>query len=275
MEESAVHRCRLVRRALCRRGLRIASVCAAALLLVAGCVSTPEPEHVHEPSRLGATIGPFSAAVPGGALPGEWREWKLASGKKPTRYRLVRSAHGTVVLAHAQASASGLSHPLRVDLAHRPLLRWRWKVPALIAAADNTRRRSEDSPARVIVTFEGDVSTLPFDDRLLAQQFKLFTGHELPYATLMYIWENRAAVDTLIANRHTGRIKMIVAESGPAHLGQWRDYTRDVARDYRLAFGEAPPPVRSVAILTDTDNTGATAEAYYGDIGFFAAEEED
>jgi hypothetical protein len=38
--------------------------------------------------------------------------------------------------------------------------------------------------------------------------------------------------------------------------------------DYRAAFGEDPPPINGVAIMTDTDNTGESATAYYGDIVF-------
>ena len=51
---------------------------------------------------------------------------------------------------------------------------------------------------------------------------------------------------------------------------EWRAYERDVAADYRQAFGAAPPPVNGVVVSTDTDNTGETAEAFYGDVVFRA-----
>ncbi|HCW91591.1 MAG TPA: hypothetical protein DHU56_16310, partial [Marinobacter sp.] len=34
----------------------------------------------------------------------------------------------------------------------------------------------------------------------------------------------------------------------------------------RQAFGESPPPVVGVAIMTDSDNTGEKATAWYGDL---------
>ena len=37
---------------------------------------------------------------------------------------------------------------------------------------------------------------------------------------------------------------------------------------YRQAFGEDPPMINGVAIMTDTDNTRERAVAYYGDIRF-------
>jgi hypothetical protein len=43
-----------------------------------------------------------------------------------------------------------------------------------------------------------------------------------------------------------------------------------VAQDYRLLFGEEPSALGAVAIMTDTDNTGGQAVAYYGDISLAA-----
>ena len=72
---------------------------------------------------------------------------------------------------------------------------------------------------RLLVTFEGDKTKWDFSDRLFATQLRMMTGAELPYATLMYIWENRAPVDTVLPNLHTTRIKMVVADSGDGKVG--------------------------------------------------------
>jgi len=61
---------------------------------------------------------------------------------------------------------------------------------------------------------------------------------------------------------------MIVADSGPENLGRWHTVTRNVVADFRRAFGEEPGTITSVGIMTDTDNTGTKAEAFYGDIEF-------
>ena len=236
---------------------------AAAALAGCAVAPTPPPEEIALPA-----VGRFSAARPGETLPSGWRVWQISGLKRPTEYRLVNHEGRTVVFARSQGSASGLVFPVSIDLRAFPYLHWHWKVPALIPGADNTHRHTEDSPARIVVTFDGDKSRLPLEDRLFADQFKLFTGQEFPYAILMYIWENRAPVGTVIDNLHTSRIRMIVAESGANGLGEWRAVTRNLYEDYRRAFGEEPPPVRSVGIMTDSDNTGASAEAYYGDIVF-------
>ena len=59
-----------------------------------------------------------------------------------------------------------------------------------------------------------------------------------------------------------------MAENGPATLNIWITEERNGYEDYRLAFGEEPPTISGVAIMTNTDNTGESVEAYYGDIVF-------
>ena len=41
-----------------------------------------------------------------------------------------------------------------------------------------------------------------------------------------------------------------------------------IYEDYKKAFGENPPKISGVAIMTDTDNTKESAIAYFGDIIF-------
>jgi len=201
-------------------------------------------------------------------MPDGWRAWTLSKFKKPTQYQLVDSDGKTVVKASARGSASGLVHPLSIDPAVYRFLQWRWQVTELIATADNTKKQKEDSPVRVVVSFDGDLDSLPFDDRMFFDNIRLLTGQQLPYATLMYIWENRAARGSIIANMHTSRIKMIVAESGRQKVGRWQDITRNVYDDYKRVFGAAPGRITAIAIMTDTDNTGENVHAYYGDIAF-------
>jgi hypothetical protein len=121
---------------------------------------------------------------------------------------------------------------------------------------------------RVVVSFEGDLDSLSLDDRIFYDNIRLVTGQDLPYATLMYIWENRVPRNSVIPNLHTSRIRMIVAESGREKLGVWQDVTRNLYEDYKRAFGEEPGRVSAIGIMTDTDNTGENVHAYYGDIVF-------
>jgi hypothetical protein len=215
-------------------------------------------------------VTPFSSLKAGAPVP-PWEPVKIAAGKKPTQYQLVDD-QGTVVLqAKADAAASGLGHDVRFDLRAAPLIEWRWKTARLVDDADNSIAGKEDSPARIVLQFDGDRSKLPLRDRAFFALGDKVAGREVPYATLMYIWSNRAPVGTVIPNPNTSRVRMIAVSSGPAGVGTWQELRRNVFEDFRKAFGEDPGRLIAVGVLTDTDNTGASAETWYGDIRFLPA----
>lgn len=213
-------------------------------------------------------VARFSARAEGEALPAHWEPWIVLPSKPRTRYQLVRS-DGTVALqAVAEKSASGKVRRIRIDPARHPTLEWRWRVTSLIPGADQRSAAGEDSPVRLIVSFHGDPARLDFEDRTQLRFARALSGQALPYATLMYVWSNTLPVGTVLRNPHTGRVRMLVVESGAGALGQWRSYRRDVREDYRAAFDEEPWDVVAVGLMTDTDNTGQAARSYYGDISF-------
>ena len=91
---------------------------------------------------------------------------------------------------------------------------------------------------------------------------------DLPAATLCYVWDGKAPAGTIVASSYTQRVRMVVVESGATRVNQWLAVARDVAADFKAAFGEDAPAITAVAIATDTDNTGESAVAFYGDISF-------
>jgi hypothetical protein len=198
----------------------------------------------------------------------DWEAFKISDKKKATRYWLTEEGGRTVLHAVAEGSASGLTRTAAFSLAERPIATWSWKVNRLIAAADNSKARTEDSPVRLVLAFDGDTGKLPrLDQAALYVSRKVF-GREMPYATLMYIWSNKAPVGSLIENPHTRRVQMVVASSGAAGVGAWQNLQRDIAADYRRAFKEEPGRVLYYGVMSDTDNTGESVEAWYGEIAF-------
>jgi hypothetical protein len=121
---------------------------------------------------------------------------------------------------------------------------------------------------RIIVSFDGDKSKLPGKERLFMEKAKLIAGQDVPYATLMYIWDNRLPVGQVVPNAYTQRIKKIVAQSGSQGVGRWHMLERNILEDYQRAFGEAPGQLLGIGVMTDTDNTKSQAVSYYGDISF-------
>ncbi len=184
--------------------------------------------------------------------------------KKNTAYTYAVSEGRAALKASAVSSASMLRQPLRVGAAELGVLRFAWKVPALIARADLSQRELHDTPARVMLVFEGDRSKFSAKNAMLSELAHALTGEPLPYATLSYVWCNDCKPYATITNPRTDRIREIPLESGPASLGRWVDYERDIVKDFTSAFGEAPGALLAVGIMTDTDNTGGSAEAWYG-----------
>jgi hypothetical protein len=80
------------------------------------------------------------------------------------------------------------------------------------------------------------------------------------------VWETKKTPGTVVVNPRSDRVRKIVLDSGPAGLRSWREHKRDLAADFRLAFGEDPGRLVGIAVMTDGDNTGSQAKAWYGPI---------
>lgn len=196
-----------------------------------------------------------------------WRHQPLSKLKRDTHYSVVAEGERKAVLrASADGSASSYVAALTPAMRTPMTLSWEWKTAALVPGADNRDKSREDAPLRVMVSFDGDVSTLPEDERKHLARAKILSGQEVPFATLMYIWTDQVAVGTVIPSAHTSQVKMLAVASGPGGLGSWQTVQRKLADDYRLAFGTDPGAVLGVAVMTDTDNTGAKAVGEYSNI---------
>jgi len=173
-------------------------------------------------------------------------EWTVKSFRGTTDYRVVAEAGGHVLQAESRGTASGLVRKIDLDPRDTPVLSWRWKVAGIIPAGDERTRAGDDYAARVYVIFP--------------HWFFIKTR------TLNYIWANHLAKGAILPNAYTANAMMIAVESGPAHAGQWLTERRDIVADYRQAFGEEPPRIGAIAVMSDTDNTGAMATAWYDDL---------
>ena len=233
--------------------LRSAAAAAAVawLLWLAGC----------------AALAP-EAAAPSAALPEGWEEFALP-GKRRTRYLAAQEDGRPVVRAEADASASMLRRPLRLEPLQVVRVEFSWRVDELIAEADLGVAERSDSPVRVLFAFDGDHSRLSLRNRAVFELAETLTGEPPPYATLMYVWDNRAAPETLFQGHRTDRVRKIVLESGAARRGQWLRYRRDLVADFRQAFGEEPGRLIGVAYMSDADNTGGRALARYGEVRLY------
>jgi hypothetical protein len=213
-------------------------------------------------------VGRFSAEQIGNGPPAGWKPLTFKKIDRHTTYTLVKDGNEVVVRALAESSASGLVREIKIDPKEYPIIQWRWKVMNILKNGDVSRKEGDDYPARIYITFEYDPSRLGLFEKAKYEMIRLVYGQYPPIGAINYIWESKAPKGTMVPNPYTDRVIMIVVESGESKLNQWVSQERNIYEDYRKAFGQEPPKISGVAIMTDTDNTGESATAYYGDIVF-------
>ncbi len=213
-------------------------------------------------------VAKFSAATVGDTLPPDWKPLTFKKIEKHTTYTLVKDDHTVVVKAVAKAAASGLTREIKINPKEYPIVEWRWKVSNILKNGDVHQKKGDDYPARIYITFEYDSSKLSFLEKGKYEAIRLFYGQYPPLGAINYIWESKAPIGTMVPNPFTDRVMMFVVETGSSKLNQWVNEERNIFEDYKKAFGQEPPMISGIAIMTDTDNTGESASAYYGDILF-------
>jgi len=186
-------------------------------------------------------IGKFSQADKSG--------WENHSFEGHTNYSLVEDENITVLKAESKASASGLINRTRIDLAETPFLNWRWKVDKSLYRLAETFKEGDDFAARIYIVVDGGV----FFWKTLA---------------LNYVWSSSQTINSLWDNPFTSNAKMIAVQTGDKNSNQWQTEKKNIREDLLRAYGKDIRIIDAIAIMTDTDNSGQKATAYYGDIYF-------
>lgn len=207
-----------------------------AVFIIAGLMSTPS---------IGAPQDLIVSDFKSGGLTG----WQEKTFSQPTRYELIDNGAEKVLKADSKASASGLYREMSIDLTKTPCLTWSWKVDRILSDLDETTKSGDDYPARVYVVFSGGL----FFWRTRA---------------LNYVWSSTRPKGSDWPNAYTDRSILVAADSGPGKVGQWVKQSRNIRDDYKRLVGEDITRADAVAIMTDTDDSGQSATAYYRDLKF-------
>lgn len=204
----------------------------------------------------------FDFGPPGAAPAPPWEPLDLP--KKITRAdaRVVADGDRTVLEVAARAGAGGAIVRLSPTDPHATLA-WRWQVDRALAKADLATKAGDDFAARVYVMFDYPIDKLSFGERMKARVARLFYDKPLPLATLCYVWDNTHAHGTIVPSAYTDRVRVIVLRNREDAAATWEPESRDLAADFRRAFGEDAPPLIGIALATDTDNTGEAATARF------------
>ncbi|MDH3695177.1 MAG: DUF3047 domain-containing protein [Gammaproteobacteria bacterium] len=198
---------------------------------------------VHITSTYGDVVGQFQQGVLDG--------WEVKKFKGQTEYTLVEEANGYSLQARSDASASALYKAIKIDLTQTPYLNWSWRVDSPLNGVDETTKQGDDYAARVYVVRETGMLSL----KSLA---------------ISYVWSSYQKEGSVWPNAFTDNAAMIAVRNGDVRAGQWISEKRNVREDFKRAFGRDIKEINVVALMTDTDNSGQSAQAYYGNISFTA-----
>jgi len=223
---------------------------------VTACAGAP-PDDVMTPKAAAPrprNVPAFAAGPDSLVMSPAWQPHVMRRDLPTTDYDVVRRDQRSVLHAVAHSATSGL--------------RWDWRVDAFATGATVADDARDDCPARVIVAFDGDMSQLSLRELMFHEQVELFTGHTLPFALLMYVWDGEAAEGSVFRYARSGRIRYLVVNSGPRDTGRWVAHRRNVIDDYRQVFGGEPGRIVGVGVLTDSDDLKVRSEAWFGDLRF-------
>jgi hypothetical protein len=175
--------------------------------------------------------------------------WQEKVFKNKTFYEVVKGDMGMVLKADSKDSASGLYREIKIDLVKTPCLIWSWKVGGILDNLDETTKNGDDYPARLYVVFSGGI----FFWKTRA---------------LNYVWSNGRPIGSAWPNAYTNRSVNVAVQSGPDKVGQWTQQSRNVRNDFKRFVGVDVKQADAIAIMTDTDNSGSVATAFYGEVRF-------
>lgn len=215
-------------------------------------------------------VGDFSNAPLGATHPPDWKPQTFDKVPAHTEYRIVaeQGKERRVLRAISKNAASGITRELAIDPQQYPIVSWRWKVDNILPSGDLARKSGDDAPARVYITFAYDPARAELLTRAKYRAAKLIYGRYPPRGALTYVWASNTERGARLPNPYAEEVRVFVLQSGRENLGQWVSESRNIAQDYRAEFGEAPPMISGIAVMTDTDNTGESATARFGDIVF-------
>lgn len=156
-----------------------------------------------------------------------------------------------LLLAESNGTASGLFFEQSIDLRETPWLNWSWKVDNVLQGINEREKGGDDYPARIYVVAKGGLAF--WNTRALT-----------------YVWASSEPIGSMWPNAFTSNAHMIAVRSGASEVGGMKVEKRNIREDWMLAFGEDIEEIDAVAIMTDTDNSGQWARAWYGQPWFSA-----
>lgn len=186
---------------------------------------------------------------------GDTSGWEIRKFAGSTDYALRLVDGRQVLVADSRQSASAFYKKIKVDLEKTPILNWSWQKQQSIDPGNELDKKGDDFVARIYVVKDGG----------------LFFWNTI---ALNYVWSYQHQKNATWNNPFAGnKAKMLALRDASDPKAIWFNERRDVAMDFKQLFGKNIRRIDGVAIMTDSDNSGLSAIALYGDIYFSSRQE--
>ncbi len=235
------------------------------ILLVAAICAASAPQNLSAQSGNISRVGDFSKGTAG------WRSVRIDKKTPVTIFRSKTIAGVPAIEAYAKNSMALYTKSLSINLSKTPILCWRWRVSNVVTSANIAKKSGDDQAARIYLGVDLPNSIIGLATRAKLALARSRSSNEIPDGAISYVWDNQFPVGTARNNVFTKQAKIIVAQSGGSRKNQWVNERRNLARDIQTQFKTAKGKVTSIAISSDTDNTGSTVTAAFADLHFVSA----
>jgi hypothetical protein len=179
--------------------------------------------------------------------------WEIRNFAGATDYSLTLVDGKQVIVANSRQSASAYYKKIDVDLDKTPILNWSWRKENTIDPGDELDKNGDDYVARIYV-----VKT---NGMILSTTI-----------ALNYVWSYQHHKNDTWGNPFAQEnSKMLAQRDASDPEATWFSERRNVVLDFKRLHGRDIQQIDGVAIMTDSDNSGLSAIALYGDIFFSSA----
>jgi len=208
-----------------------------------------------------ATFAPYEACKTAGT---DLYVKKFKDTKK-NETNFIATDTGCEVEIKSDNSGSMLVRRVMLESKKYQYINFEFKVTNIIKDANLKKKKGDDAPARIYILFEYEPDKAGFFEKA----YRKYSGNKSDGRSIVYIYGSNVKKDEVFENPYSDQFIQIVVESGAENINKYVKVRRNVYEDYKKYFKDEPPKnISSIAIMSDTDNTGGKATGYFRNIFF-------
>ena len=174
---------------------------------------------------------------------------KVRGADNETIYTIGSNDNGNFLKAIANNAASGLGKEIKIDLNKTPFINITWKVEKDLSGIKENTKKGHDFAARVFAVKK--TGATPLSNR-----------------AINYVFSSNSEVGLNWPSPYTKKSIDNVLASTKNNLNEWVTVKANVKEDFKKFHGLNVDEIDGLAIMSDTDNSGMKAVAYYQNIYF-------